>query len=331
MKAYIYYQMKDSAFGGANQFLKALKVFLVSQNVYAESIEEADIVLFNSMIPYEEIFEAKYKYPEKIFVHRVDGPCKLYNNMSDKRDDMVYRLNNIVADATVFQSEYSREKSLEMGCPRGKYETTITNACDKGIFYSNDNKESFVGRKLKLIATSFSDNWKKGFKTYQWIDENLDFNRYEMTFIGKAPCTFNNIKHLSPMDSKSLADMLRRSDIYITASENDPCSNSLIEAMACGLPVLALNSGGHPELVGKRGEVFNKVIEIPSLLDKIEENYTVYRNSERYADMENVGEQYVEFLQMLEEKKQQGELKVKKITKWDVWKSKIDKKIKKRL
>ena len=39
-------------------------------------------------------------------------------------------------------------------------------------------------------------------------------------------------------------------DAYITMKHNDPCPNAVIEAMACGLPVVYSATGGVPELVG---------------------------------------------------------------------------------
>jgi glycosyltransferase involved in cell wall biosynthesis len=321
--------MRNEAYGGANQFLKALKKYFVHCGVEADSLEEADVILFNSSNLYSDVLKLKKKYPNKIFVHRVDGPCKLYNNMSDTRDDMVYQLNDIVADATIFQSNYSRESSIAMGCPCKKYETTITNACDSSIFYPKNAEHSFEERKVKLIATSFSDNLKKGFKTYQWLDNNLDFGKYEMTFVGRSPYEFKNIKYVSPRPSNELAQMLRSSDIYITASENDPCSNSVIEALACGLPVLALNSGGHPELVQDRGELFDNPEDIPKLIDKIVNNYVEYTNAKKHPDMTQVGQAYVDFMEYLYEEKEAGNLIPNRMSNIDVWKCILEKKLKK--
>jgi glycosyltransferase involved in cell wall biosynthesis len=39
-------------------------------------------------------------------------------------------------------------------------------------------------------------------------------------------------------------------DAYVMTKYNDPCPNTVLEALACGLPVLYSDSGGVPELVG---------------------------------------------------------------------------------
>jgi glycosyltransferase involved in cell wall biosynthesis len=42
-------------------------------------------------------------------------------------------------------------------------------------------------------------------------------------------------------------------DIYVMTKHNDPCPNTVLEALACGLPVVYSASGGVPELVGDAG------------------------------------------------------------------------------
>lgn len=46
------------------------------------------------------------------------------------------------------------------------------------------------------------------------------------------------------------ADIYRAADAYLMLKHNDPCPNVVLEALACGLPVLYSASGGVPELVG---------------------------------------------------------------------------------
>ena len=50
-------------------------------------------------------------------------------------------------------------------------------------------------------------------------------------------------------DSSSVPEMLNTMDVFVLPSLNEGMSNTLLEAMACGLPVLATNVGGNPEIV----------------------------------------------------------------------------------
>jgi glycosyltransferase involved in cell wall biosynthesis len=53
-------------------------------------------------------------------------------------------------------------------------------------------------------------------------------------------------------------ELLNALDVYVLPSINEGISNSLLEAMATGLPVLVTNVGGNPEVVedGRSGLVF---------------------------------------------------------------------------
>ena len=107
-----------------------------------------------------------------------------------------------------------------------------------------------------MIATSWSDNERKGADTLAWLDAHLDFDRYELTFVGRAPVSFERIDVVGPVGSHEVARLLGEHDVYLAPSRDDPCSNALLEALACGLPAAYLESGGHPELVGEGGLPF---------------------------------------------------------------------------
>jgi glycosyltransferase involved in cell wall biosynthesis len=246
-KINIFFGFKDCAWGGANQFLKSLKNTFVNEGLYSDDVERADIILFNSHQHADDIMALKKRFPSKLFVHRVDGPTRLYNNMADGRDAIVYDLNRQIADATVFQSEWSKNQNFNMGLNDDKPNTVILNAADPLIFHQKG--EPIDDNLVRIISTSFSSNINKGFLLYKRLDNILDYGKYKYTFVGNSPIDFRNIKSVGPKNPTEISSFLNKSDIYITASKNDPCSNSLIEALSCGLCCFALKSGGHPEIL----------------------------------------------------------------------------------
>lgn len=314
MKIHILFELKKGATGGGNQFLKAIREYFIKIDSYTENVQDADVILHNSHQFVSKLLAMKKQFPNKLFIHRIDGPMRLYNNLDDSRDFIVNIVNKYISDATIFQSKWSKNRNLEMGIESNRFETTILNAPNQHIFNRDERQKFSKNRKIKLIATSWSSNIKKGFETYKWLDENLDFNKYEMTFVGNSPIEFKNIIYKEPMNSEKLALVLKQNDIFITASQKDPCSNSLIEALHCGLPSIGLNDGGHTEIISKSGELFNTKEEILTLLDKIIDNYEQYHENIKLPTINDVGKMYYEFLEQIYAEQQSGKYQNKKNT-----------------
>lgn len=294
MKINILFAVADTPKGGGNQFLRALKTAFIAKGVYSE-IDEADVILFNSYQYIDDVIKVKKLYPDKLFVHRVDGPIRLYNTIDDRRDEITNVTNKYIADATIYQSEWSKKMNLEMGLASNHFERTIINAVDDAIF-NRIGRKSFLGKgKIKIIASSWSCNMNKGFDVYRYLDQTLNFSKYEMIFVGNSPIQFQNIKVVGPKISKELAEILKQQDIYITASKKDPCSNSLIEALACGLPAICYDDGGHPEILNGAGYLFKCQEEIPRLLDQVVENYFALQDKIQINNILEIAEEYIDF------------------------------------
>ncbi|MFA5238589.1 MAG: hypothetical protein WC476_02615, partial [Phycisphaerae bacterium] len=128
VKVHILFEFKEGPWGGGNQFLKSLKKYLRSIDAYDENIATASAVLFNSHQYIDEVVKAKINNPEKVFIHRIDGPMRLYSRPEDKRDNVVLAANRYLADATVFQSEWSRQQNHRLGLHQKSFEIVIPNA-----------------------------------------------------------------------------------------------------------------------------------------------------------------------------------------------------------
>jgi glycosyltransferase involved in cell wall biosynthesis len=84
--------------------------------------------------------------------------------------------------------------------------------------------------------------------------------------------------------------------VFLAASRDDPCSNALLEALACGLPAAFLRSGGHPELVGEGGIGFESPEELPGVLARLRDELDERRAAIRAPALADVADRYVEVL-----------------------------------
>jgi glycosyltransferase involved in cell wall biosynthesis len=259
------------------------------------------VILFNSY-PFrnEHLFKVVSRLKRrsgKIVIHRVDGPLS-FAGKDREIDEIIFKFNDLYVDGTIFQSKWSREKNKEKGMKQTAYETVISNAPDPALFNRSGKRKPDHDR-IRLVATSWSDNLKKGFDIYRFLDENLDFKRFDMTFVGKSPASFKNIRWVKPVPSREVAAILKAHDIFVAAGRNDSCSNSLIEALHCGLPAAARNDGGHPEIIGEAGEFFEDETDVMDAVGKIAANYQHYQSKINVPSIVDVGQRYYQFAQSI--------------------------------
>ena len=131
-------------------------------------------------------------------------------------DKLIFKINKYLADATVFQSNYSLKKTFELVKLNNKSKV-IYNQANIKYFYPKTKKK--ITKKTKLISVSWSPNMLKGFDYLSYIDQNLDFNKFEMSFVGNTPIKFKNIKIFKPMRPKKLANKIRENDILYSQAK----------------------------------------------------------------------------------------------------------------
>lgn len=293
----IFHEYAPSPSGGGNQFIGALSRELRRRGVEIENNRISGGTmrcLFNSF-NFDFGRLQRFVRTEVCMVHRVDGPIGVYRGFDDGTDLRILEINRKLADATVFQSRFSLEKHEELGLIL-KSPVVIPNAPDPAIFYDSDSRPSPAGRRLRVIASSWSANRRKGADVLEWIDEHLDHDRFEVTFVGQTSARLSRIRVIRPLASEALAELLRSQDVYLAASRDDPCSNALLEALACGLPAAYLRSGGHPELVKDGGIGFDAPEELPATLARMEEELEARRESIVVPALEDVAGRYLEVL-----------------------------------
>jgi glycosyltransferase involved in cell wall biosynthesis len=291
----VFHEFHTPPYGGGNQFLLALVGELERRGLTVEKNRvsaHTPACLYNS-------FNFDFRRLRRSIgagvrmVHRVDGPVGVYRGFDDGTDQRIAEINEL-ADVTVLQSQYSLDKHRELGIEL-RNPVVVRNSVDPAIFHPPSEPPVRASR-LRVIATSWSANPRKGADTLAWIDRNLDFGAFDVTFAGNTEQTFANIRVVQPVPSRGVAELLREHDVYLAASRDDPCSNALLEALACGLPAAFLRSGGHPELVGEGGLGFDEPEELPGVFARLGAELEERRAQIRVPSLSDVADRYLEAL-----------------------------------
>ncbi len=228
-------------------------------------------------------------------VHRVDGPIGVYRGRDDGTDRRIWEANAALAAATIFQSRYSLDGHAELGL-EFREPHVIHNTVDPAVFHAESRSPFAAGGKVRVIATSWSDNPAKGAGTIRWLEQRLDWDRYELTFVGRTPVAFERLRLIPPVTPEELAAILREHDVFVTASLHESCSNALLEALACGLPALYVDSGSNAEVAREAGFAFADREELPALLERLAAEWDERRAAISLPSLEQVADRYLEVL-----------------------------------
>jgi glycosyltransferase involved in cell wall biosynthesis len=289
----VLHRFRKPPYGGANQFLLALAGELRRRGlrVGTERIHRRTraCLLHAFLVDVDAV--RRMRHDGCTLVHRVDGPLAGYRGFDDGSDAKVQEINRALADATVLQSAFSAEANRAAGLDLVDPHV-IWNAPDPAYFFPG-RARARAAAPLRIVATSWSDNANKGAETLSWLDANLDARLAEITFVGRTPARLQRIRVLPPVGSRELGDILRAHDAYLAPSLNDPCSNALLEALACGLPALYARSGGHPELVGDGGLGFDRADELPGLVERLTREHEERRAAIDIPTLAAVADEYL--------------------------------------
>ncbi len=292
----VFHEFHPPPYGGGNQFLIALLRELQRRGIAVEVNRlsgRTPACLYNSF-NFDFARLRRFARDGVRMVHRVDGPVGVYRGFDDGTDRRIAAINAL-ADVTILQSRFSLEKHAELGFAL-RNPTVVHNTVDPEIFHPPQIREPLDGRRLRVIATSWSANPRKGAEILAWVDRNLDFDSYEVTFAGNTDERFDRIRVVGPLASEPLADLLRAHDVFLAASRDDPCSNALLEGLACGLPAAFLRSGGHSELVGEGGIAFVDAEELPVALARLRDELEERRAAIQVPSLSEVADRYLDAL-----------------------------------
>lgn len=263
------------------------------------------------------------------FFFRIDGI--IYDIMADPKLKQIEN-NNILrgakeAQGVIFQSEFSK-KIFETILGFVPYcQTIIHNGTNIDRFRRGDG--SIIKNRLGLPMDSFvfitSAKWRTHKRLIDIVDSFIRFkerhpkvNTYLLVIGEHKDLKIQNVIFLQRINNYELPLYYSAANVYLFYSWLDPCPNSVVEAISCGLPTICTNQGGTPELIKmsnggivaeadepflyKEVELYNPphpdMTVIDNAIEEMYANYDYYceRIDRSVFDIDLVAKKYYEFI-----------------------------------
>jgi glycosyltransferase involved in cell wall biosynthesis len=210
----------------------------------------------------------------------------------------------------VTPSTWLGKEAAESCIMRNKNIQVIHNGIDLNVFKPPPEKKSSKDKKLIAFGAFDVNDWNKGggelLEALRILRDKYK-REFELLLIGNG--RFDDefkVKNTGFISSDAdIAPIYPQADVFVLASKYDNLPNMLVEASACGVPLVGFDTGGIPDIIktGKNGylaKAFN-CEDLAHGLDfvlndknSIELSKNARESAEKNFDIKNIARQYIE-------------------------------------
>lgn len=169
----------------------------------------------------------------------------------------------------------SKRESIQSGFATEDMCVVIPNSIDPSLFYQRDQREMRRkhGFPLDAFIVAFVGQWnsRKGVKRLSKALESLHDERIKAIFMGKGAEVpdYGFTLYAGTVNHDILPEYLCCADVFVLPTVNEGCCNAVIEAMACGLPILSADKEFNWDVLDETNSILFDPLNINQIADSI--------------------------------------------------------------
>ena len=223
-----------------------------------------------------------YAYQNRIPLFVASGEASIKDETNEKKEDILDFLN--FYKGVFFASSKNKNESERLGFFTNQKNIIIPNAIDSSLFYK---KEKSAMRKLYNVPqNSFIVVFVGGFINRKGPNrvadalKKINIQNIKAFFIGSEhdgvsfDFDYEGTLFKGPVPHDKLVDYLNMADVFVLPTLAEGCCNAIIEAMACGLPIVSSNRDFNDEILDELCSIRVNPESIEEIADAVMKLYT---------------------------------------------------------
>jgi len=166
-----------------------------------------------------------------------------------------------LADRVIYQSQFARAWWEREHGVLEKHQVVIHNGVDLNLFNPQPDERPADRYRVLMVEAHHGGGYDQGLRSgialAERLNESLD-QPVELVVAGEVPAALRRVYNhtwitwLGVVDHAQIPAIDRSAHLFFSGDINAACPNAVLEALACGLPVVAYDTGSMSELITKR-------------------------------------------------------------------------------
>lgn len=294
--SYSVYRPYGFSFGNSGKHITALFKWFNQKNVDAVIKKiKPDVLYGHFWHSADKLKNYAIIQKKALFVACGEGDNALEDLVASMAPDTMQSLRKAVSGVISVSSENKR-KCVSYDLAQEKDIVVLPNCVDDTLFHPVEG--GALRERLGVKNDDFLVLFVGGFVPRKGADRlsaairKLNDKHIKSAFVGKAMGTNEALPDCEGMvwkgtvEHEKLPEFYAAADIFVLPTLNEGCSNAIVEALACGVPVISSDRPFNDDILNESNSILidpESVDEIASAIQKMKSNKQFYQQKKNYT------------------------------------------------